>query len=131
MGRFLTRIDGARDGDRLLITVHGSLDALSASALQTQLYDLTQVHELLGLSAPVRQIHIDLAGVDFCDAAGLRMLVAARRVAEARQLSCHLHDPQPHVHWLLMTTRAADLFHLHGPRFSGGGGSTPRSSRLP
>ena len=111
----MTRIDGALEGDRLLITLRGSLDAMSASVLQTQLYDLTQVYEVLGLGVPVRQIHIDLAGVDFCDAAGLRMLVAARRVAEARQASCHLHHPQPHVHWLLTTTRAADLFHLHGP----------------
>ncbi|MBB2943992.1 anti-anti-sigma factor [Actinoplanes lutulentus] len=108
-----TRIAGERDGDRLLITLQGSLDAMSATALQSQLYDLTQVHDLLGLGVPVRQIHIDLAGVDFCDAAGLRMLVAARRVAEARQATCHLHAPQPHLRWLLRATRAADLFHLH------------------
>jgi anti-anti-sigma factor len=108
-----TRIDGERDGDRLLITLRGSLDAMSATALQSQLYDLTQVHDLLGLGVPVRQIHIDLAGVDFCDAAGLRMLVAARRVAEARQATCHLHDAQPHLRWLLRATRAADLFQVH------------------
>ncbi|MEV6300465.1 STAS domain-containing protein [Actinoplanes sp. NPDC051861] len=107
-----TRIVGSRDGDRLLITLRGSLDAMSVSALQTQLYDLAQVYDLVGFGAPVRQVHIDLAEVDFCDAAGLRMLVAARRVAEARQATCHLHDPQPHLRWLLRATRAADLFHL-------------------
>ncbi|GIF36961.1 STAS domain-containing protein [Actinoplanes xinjiangensis] len=105
-----TRIDGARDGDRLLITLHGSLDAMSVEALQSQLYDLTRLHDLIGLTGPVRQIHIDVAGVDFCDAAGLRMLVAARRVAEARQATCHLLGPQPHLRWLLQATRAADLF---------------------
>ena len=104
------RIDSARDGDRLLITLHGSLDAMSVDALQSQLYDLTQVHDLVGFGAPVRHIHINVAGVDFCDAAGLRMLVAARRVAEARQATCHLHDPQPHLRWLLWATSAADLF---------------------
>lgn len=104
------RIDGARDGDRLLITLRGSLDAMSVDALQSQLYDLARVHDLIGLAGPVRQIHIDVAGVDFCDAAGLRMLVAARRVAEARQATCHLHGPQPHLRWLLRTTRADGLF---------------------
>lgn len=105
-----TRIDGSRDGDRLLITLHGSLDAMSVDALQSQLFDLARVHDLLGVGGPLRQIHIDVAGVDFCDAAGLRMLIAARRVAEARQATCHLHDPQPHLRWLLRATRAADLF---------------------
>ncbi|WP_231953946.1 STAS domain-containing protein [Actinoplanes derwentensis] len=105
-----TRIDGERAGDRLLITLRGSLDAMSVEALQTQLYDMTRVYDLIGLSVPVRQIHIDVAGVDFCDAAGLRMLVAAHRVAESRQATCHLLAPQPHLRWLLRATRAADLF---------------------
>ncbi|MEV6346331.1 STAS domain-containing protein [Actinoplanes sp. NPDC051851] len=109
-----TRIAGAREGDQLLITLHGSLDAMSVTALQTQLYDLTRVYDLLGLGVPVRQIHIDLAQVDFCDAAGLRMLVAARRVADARDATCHLRNAQPHLRWLLRATRAADLFHLDG-----------------
>ncbi|MBG0567407.1 STAS domain-containing protein [Actinoplanes aureus] len=107
-----TRIAGTRVGDRLLITLYGSLDAMSVGALQTQLFDMAQVHDLIGLGVPVRQIHIDLAEVDFCDAAGLRMLLAARRVAEARKATCHLHDPQPHLRWLLRATQAADLFHL-------------------
>ncbi|WP_430784393.1 STAS domain-containing protein [Actinoplanes sp. G11-F43] len=110
MSRSGTRIDGSRDGDRLMITLRGSLDAVSVDALQSQLYDLTRVYDLIGLGAPVRHIHIDVAGVDFCDAAGLRMLVAARRVAGARQATCHLHSPQPHLRWLLRATRAADLF---------------------
>jgi anti-anti-sigma factor len=105
-----TRLDGSRDGDRLLITLHGSLDAMSVDALQSQLYDLTRLHDLIGFGDPVRQIHIDVARVDFCDAAGLRMLIAAWRVAEARQATCHLHSPQPHLQWLLRATRAADLF---------------------
>ncbi|GAA1596211.1 STAS domain-containing protein [Actinoplanes couchii] len=105
-----TRIDGEQAGDRLMITLRGSLDAVSVDALQSQLYDMTRVYDILGLGTPVRQIHIDVAGVDFCDAAGLRMLVAARRVAESRQATCHLHSPQPHLRWLLRATRAADLF---------------------
>ncbi|GIE86365.1 STAS domain-containing protein [Actinoplanes regularis] len=107
-----TRIDGARHGDRLMIRLQGSLDAMSVTALQTQLYDLTRVHDLLGLAVPVRQIHIDVAEVDFCDAAGLRMLIAARCVAGARDATCHLRNPQPHLRWLLHATRAGDLFRL-------------------
>lgn len=105
-----TKIAGARNGDRLMIQLAGSLDATSVTALQTQLYDLTRVYDVLGLTVPVRQIHIDVAEVDFCDAAGLRMLVAARCVAEARDATCHLRNPQPHLRWLLSATRAADLF---------------------
>ncbi|AEV86107.1 hypothetical protein ACWT_5090 [Actinoplanes sp. SE50] len=105
-------VAGARTGDRLLIHLRGSLDAMSVTALQTQLYDLTRVHDVLGLAAPVRQIHIDLAEVDFCDAAGLRMLVAARCVADARDATCHLRNPQPHLRWLLRATRASDLFQV-------------------
>ncbi|HWS36525.1 MAG TPA: STAS domain-containing protein [Actinoplanes sp.] len=105
-----TRIDGERAGDRLLITLCGSLDAMSVDALQSQLYDMTRLYDLIGAGVPVRQIHIDVAAVDFCDAAGLRMLVAARRVAESRQATCHLHAPQPHLRWLLRETRAGGLF---------------------
>ncbi|GIF03256.1 STAS domain-containing protein [Actinoplanes siamensis] len=105
-----TRIAGARTGDRLTIHLRGSLDAMSVTALQTQLYDLTRVYDVLGLSMPVRQIHIDVTDVDFCDAAGLRMLVAARCVAQARDATCHLRNPQPHLRWLLWATRAAELF---------------------
>ena len=108
-----TRIVSSRDGDRLLITLQGTLDATSVTALQSQLVDLAQVHDVLGLAGPVRQIHIDLAGVDFCDVAGVRMLVAARRVADARAATGHLHDPPPHLSWLLRATRADGLFHLH------------------
>ncbi|KUL27949.1 STAS domain-containing protein [Actinoplanes awajinensis] len=107
-----TRIAGARQGDRLMIQLQGSLDAMSVTALQTQLYDLTRVYDVLGLAAPVRQIHIDVAEVDFCDAAGLRMLVAARCVAGARNATCHLRNPQPHLRWLLRATQATDLFRL-------------------
>ncbi|MFI1988731.1 STAS domain-containing protein [Actinoplanes sp. NPDC020271] len=107
-----TRIAGARHGDRLNIHLQGSLDAMSVTALQTQLYDLTTVFDVLGLTVPVRQIHIDVAEVDFCDAAGLRMLVAARCVAEARDATCHLRNPQPHLRWLLRATRAGDLFSM-------------------
>jgi anti-anti-sigma factor len=107
-----TRIAGARQGDRLIIELRGSLDAMSVAALQTQLYDLTTVYDVIGLTRPVRQIHIDVAEVDFCDAAGLRMLVAASSVAGARDATCHLRNPQPHLRWLLWATRAADHFRL-------------------
>ncbi|WP_436530188.1 STAS domain-containing protein [Actinoplanes sp. HUAS TT8] len=107
-----TRIAGVRTGDRLMIRLQGSLDAMSVTALQTQLYDLTRVYDVLGLVVPVRQIHIDVAEVDFCDAAGLRMLVAARCVADARDATCHLRNPQPHLRWLLRATRAVDLFRV-------------------
>ena len=107
-----TKIVGARHGDRLTIRLQGSLDAMSVTALQTQLFDLTRVYDVLGLAVPLRQIHIDVAEVDFCDAAGLRMLIAARCVAGARDVTCHLRNPQPHLRWLLRATRAADLFSL-------------------
>ncbi len=58
---------------RTLLSVTGSVDLASAPALRESLLD--------ALGASVRQVRVDLAGVDVIDAAGLGALWTAATVA--------------------------------------------------
>jgi serine/threonine-protein kinase RsbW len=57
-----------RDGERLLVCCAGELDLTTAPELE----------ELLSSSAPYGELEIDLAGLEFIDSSGLRLLLSER-----------------------------------------------------
>jgi anti-anti-sigma factor len=90
-------IDTSRSDDELTIMVSGDLDASSAIALDAAMDDIVAAD-------PPARLVIDLAGLDFCDTAGVRALARAHRVASAQGAHCRLIRAQPHVAWLLRVT---------------------------
>jgi anti-anti-sigma factor len=92
-------VTGSLTDDVLTITVSGNLDAAAQSTLQHSLSDILASHR-------PRHVIVDVAGVDFCDSAGARMLSRAEHVTTAGGSSFAIHDPQPHVAWVLRITGA-------------------------
>ena len=84
-----------------VLTVHlsGDLDAGTQAEMQTALYDLLSSHT-------ARYVVLDLAGLQFCDSAGLRILLRAHHLAVARGAGCRIERPQPHIAALLRITGA-------------------------
>ena len=79
-----------------VLTITGELDIATAITLEDRITAL-----LDDAAAPVI---IDLSGVPFCDASGLRMLVDLRRRAEARGRALSLAGLRPNVSKLLRIT---------------------------
>ncbi|HEX2315456.1 MAG TPA: STAS domain-containing protein, partial [Thermomonospora sp.] len=79
--------------DHLVIELHGELDIASTTALRD--------HLLVLLRRARTPVVIDLSGVTFCDAAGLSLLVGARRRAHLHDLPIALAAPRPQIHRLL------------------------------
>ena len=52
-------------------------------------------------------LHVDLAGLEFCDASGLAELVAVRNAAVRRNRAMATHGMRPQVQRLLELTRTA------------------------
>src|SRR3954469_17252793 len=61
-------LSAERDGERLLIACQGELDLTTAPELE----------ELLVSAAPYGEVELDLAGLEFIDSSGLRLLLAER-----------------------------------------------------
>ena len=89
-------------GDRLTITLAEDIDRTTAAALSADLL------ELIAGRHP-RRVIVDVAGVQFCDLPGARMLIDLRRALAACGRSLHLRGPRPHLRWLLHTLDAGDL----------------------
>jgi anti-anti-sigma factor len=89
--------------DGLVVVVTGSLDYDQAAPLDDALQ-----HALTGRPAPAR-IAVDMAGVTFCDSAGLNGLLLARRKAERRGILFALARPSRAVTDLLRTTGADEV----------------------
>lgn len=90
------------DGHRLTITVDTDIDAATGPVLYAQLRELI-------VASKARLIIIDIAAVDFCDCAGVRVLTAACHLTTERAVSCRLRHPRPHIAWLLHTLGAGYL----------------------
>ncbi|MDI6104806.1 STAS domain-containing protein [Actinoplanes sp. NEAU-A12] len=90
------------EGDRLTITISTDLDCGTGPGLYARLRDLVVITR-------ARLITMDIAGVDFCDCAGARVLAAIHRLASDQGIDCRLRGPRPHVVWLLQTLDAGYL----------------------
>ncbi|WP_156755342.1 STAS domain-containing protein [Actinokineospora pegani] len=85
------------------VAVEGDLDFDTADAL------LREVAERL---PGLRALHLDLAGLGFCDSYGLSVLLMVRRRAEAASASLHLDNRPGSLERLLVVTNTLD--HLTG-----------------
>jgi anti-sigma B factor antagonist len=72
------------DGDAAVLRVDGDLDLATAPAMHRVLFTL--------LSFPLRSLTVDMAGVDFMDASGLRALLAAAERANAHGVGFSLRS---------------------------------------
>lgn len=74
------------DGDAV-VAVTGELDVASCGALRERLNALVEGHQV------PRCLVVDTSGVDFIDACGIGVLVAARRHAEERGVPLRISLP--------------------------------------
>lgn len=89
-------------GDRLTIALAEDVDCGSAATLATRVQAiLTAGH--------TRHLTIDLAGMEFCDSAGVRVLKQLHRAAADRGVTMTVRRPRPHIRWLLETLDATHL----------------------
>ena len=80
-------IDSRRDGDAVLIVLHGELDLASAPELERELREAES-------SSPNR-VTIDLSGLGFMDSTSLQALLRARERAGSSTYELKL-PPGPH-----------------------------------
>lgn len=104
LGRFspLIRIDSVRRDGVLTIRLSGELDCATEAAARRALIDSLAAHR------PAKLI-IDLAGLDFCDCAGARVLQELRYAAARHDLPCVFANPRSQVGWLLRVVGTAQL----------------------
>jgi anti-sigma B factor antagonist len=81
----------ARSADCATVQLAGDLDLASADAV------VAAVEDLLGEAGTGMEVVVDLAGVGFCDSAGINALVRVRKLATGRDASLRLANPQPAV----------------------------------
>ncbi len=88
------------DGDELLITITGEVDAHSAPRLEGEIR--------AGLLSPtVQRLVVDLAAVTFIDSSGLRVLISTHRAMRERSGRFVIRQPSGTVRTLLDITHVA------------------------
>ncbi|MFI5493948.1 STAS domain-containing protein [Actinoplanes sp. NPDC051859] len=93
------------DDDQVVVTLTGEIDVASGPPLA----------ELLGaaLDCGVGRLQVWLAQVGFVDVYGLRVLRQVHRQGADRGIMVTLHEPQPHIRWLIEVAGAAPLLADH------------------
>jgi anti-anti-sigma factor len=79
-----------------ILTISGELDIATTAAVGDRIAAV--------LDESALPVIIDLSGVSFCDASGLRMLLTVRRRADAYGRAVALAGPRPNVGKLLRIT---------------------------
>ncbi|WP_234438890.1 ANTAR domain-containing protein [Streptomyces sp. NRRL B-3229] len=97
----LASIEAVTAGDRVTVVCRGELD-VGAERLQPQLYDL--------LATSSMGVDLDLAGVGFCDCAGLNVLLDLRQEALDQGKTVTIASCGPALGRLLDLTGARELF---------------------
>ncbi|OJF15027.1 hypothetical protein BG844_06670 [Couchioplanes caeruleus subsp. caeruleus] len=92
---------------RLTIALEGDLDCASAPALSARMRMILD-------RRPVRQVVIDVAGLEFCDIAGARMFLQLRQVVTGTGAAYCLRHPRAHIRWLLHHLDAGHLIEPFG-----------------
>ncbi|GGQ49970.1 STAS domain-containing protein [Couchioplanes azureus] len=87
---------------RLTIALEGDLDCATAPALSSRMRMILD-------RRPVRQVVIDVAGLEFCDIAGARMFLQLRQVVLGQGAAFCLRRPRAHIRWLLHHLDAGHL----------------------
>ncbi|MFC8363124.1 ANTAR domain-containing protein [Streptomyces griseorubiginosus] len=97
----LASVEAVTAGDRVRVICRGELD-IGAEGLKPQLYDL--------LATSSTGVDLDLAGVGFCDCAGLNVLLDLRRKALDQGRTVTIASCGPALGRLLDLTGARELF---------------------
>ena len=88
-----------------VLAISGELDIATTSGLRDRIAAV--------LDDKAMPLIIDLSGVSFCDASGLRVLVALRRRADACGHAVALAGPRPNVRRLLRITGFDQAFPIY------------------
>jgi len=95
------QLDVRRDEGKLIVTVHGSVNVVSAPQLQEQLQGL--------LPQTDDVVVLDLSDVDFIGPDGLDALLTARLAIHAQRGKIRLVHPNPEIRRMLQVTRLAEI----------------------
>lgn len=95
-----------RTDDCPVVEITGELDIATAGLLDGHLHDVITSH------GPTR-IVLDLSGLTFCDASGLRVLVRAHHAARRCHGRLHLVCPRGLTRYLLRITRLSETIPAH------------------
>lgn len=92
-----------RNGATTLV-ITGEVDLACADELRAQLRAITSTPQSTGV--------VDLSGVTFLDSSGLGVLIAAKKLAVARDADLALSDPSPACRNLLEVSGADQYFEI-------------------
>ncbi|MEV6596120.1 STAS domain-containing protein [Actinoplanes sp. NPDC051346] len=92
---------------RLTIALEGDLDCATAPTLSARMRTILD-------RRPVRQVVIDVAGLEFCDIAGARMFLHLRQEVTGSGAAYWLRGPRAHIRWLLLHLDAGHLLEPAG-----------------
>jgi anti-sigma B factor antagonist len=97
-------LSAREDGGHLIVTLRGELDVVDAASVAAA---------LAAAAARNPRIIIDLAGLEFIDCAGLRVLARAREQARQCGGDLLLAAPRSRVRRILALTSLAGVFSVH------------------
>ncbi|GAA1265861.1 MULTISPECIES: STAS domain-containing protein [Streptomyces] len=96
------RVSSRRHEGWTVVEVSGELDVATGNQLGDHLAEVIAERTLA-------RVVLDMSGLDFCDASGLSVLVAAHHAAKGRQGQLRLVCPQRRIRRLLHITELTDV----------------------